>query len=65
MRDWLKRGAIDKSPELEMDLVGPGFTHDKKDRVVLEAKEAMKKHGLISPDDGDAHGLPSDGVCTS
>ena len=57
LRDWLKRGAIDKSPELEIDLVGPGFTHDKKDRVLLESKEQMKKRGLASPDDGDALAL--------
>jgi len=57
MRDWLKRGAIDKSPELEIDLVGPGYAHDKKDRVLLESKEQMKKRGLASPDDGDALAL--------
>jgi len=57
MRDWLKRGAIDDSPELEIDLVGPGYTHDRKDRIVLEAKEQMKKRGLASPDDGDALAL--------
>lgn len=57
MRDWLKRGAIDKSPELEMDLVGPDYHHDRKDRVVLESKENMKKRGLASPDDGDALAL--------
>ena len=57
MRDWLKRGAIDKSPELEMDLVGPDYHHNKKDRVVLESKENMKKRGLSSPDDGDALAL--------
>ncbi len=57
MRDWLKRGAIDKSPELELDLVGPGFTHEKKDRVLLKSKEQMKKRGLASPDDGDALAL--------
>ena len=57
MRDWLKRGAIDKSPELEIDLVGPGYTHDKKDRVLLESKEQMKKRGLASPDEGDSLAL--------
>lgn len=57
MRDWLPRGAIDKDPKLEMDLVGPGYAHDKRDRVVLESKEKMKARGLSSPDDGDALGL--------
>lgn len=53
-RDWLPRGAIDRAPELEQDLTGPGYGHDKSDRVVLESKESMKKRGLASPDDGDA-----------
>jgi len=57
LRNWLKRGAIDDSPELEIDLVGPGYAHDKKDRVLLESKEQMKKRGLASPDDGDALAL--------
>lgn len=58
MRDWLGAGgAIDKSPDLETDLTGPGFYHDKRDRIVLESKEDMKDRGLDSPDDGDALAL--------
>jgi hypothetical protein len=57
MRDWLSKGAIDNSNRLEMDLTGPGYKHDKQDRVVLESKEDMKKRGLDSPDDGDALAL--------
>jgi hypothetical protein len=57
LRDWLTRGAIDASPALEVDLTGPGYTHDKRDRVILESKEAMKKRGLDSPDDADALAL--------
>lgn len=57
MRDWLKRGAIDSTPRLETDLTGPGYKHDRQDRVVLESKEDMKKRGLDSPDDGDALAL--------
>ena len=34
-----------------------GYAHDKRDRVVLEAKEHMKARGLDSPDDGDALAL--------
>jgi hypothetical protein len=53
-RDWLRnRGAIDGAPVLETDLTGPGYFHDKQDRVVLESKEKMKARGLSSPDDGD------------
>jgi hypothetical protein len=58
MRDWLSStGAIDPSPALETDLTGPGYQHDKRDRIQLESKEAMKKRGLDSPDDGDALAL--------
>lgn len=54
MRDWLSIGAIDSSGRLEQDLTAPGYTHDKRDRLVLEAKEHMKARGVDSPDDGDA-----------
>lgn len=56
-KDWLTRGAIDADPQLEIDLTGPGYKHDKQDRVLLESKEDMKKRGLDSPDDGDALAL--------
>jgi phage terminase large subunit len=42
---------------LEVDLTGPGFHHDRRDRLVIESKESMKKRGLASPDDGDALAL--------
>jgi hypothetical protein len=54
MRDWLPKGAIDGDAVLETDLTGPGYFHDKRDRVLLESKEQMKKRGVDSPDDGDA-----------
>ncbi len=55
LRDALRSGlAIDASPHLESDLTGPGYFHDKQDRLQLESKEQMKKRGLDSPDDGDA-----------
>jgi hypothetical protein len=53
-KDWLMRGAIPPDPRLEMDLTGPGYSHDKADRLVLESKESMKARGVDSPDDGDA-----------
>ena len=56
-RDWMPRGAIDRDPRLESDLTGPGYHHDKIDRVVLESKESMKARGVASPDDGDALAL--------
>jgi len=57
LRDWLPKGAIPLDARLEQDLTGPGFYHDKRDRVVLESKEDMKARGLDSPDDGDALAL--------
>jgi hypothetical protein len=57
MKDWLLKGAIDKDSQLEIDLTGPGYGHDKKDRLLLESKESMKARELDSPDDGDALGL--------
>lgn len=57
LRDWLPRGAIDPDPRLEQDLTGPGYRHDKSDRLVLESKESMKARGVGSPDDGDALAL--------
>jgi hypothetical protein len=58
MRNWLASGgAIDRTPDLETDLTGPGYEHDKRDRLLLESKESMKERGLDSPDDGDALAL--------
>jgi hypothetical protein len=57
MKDWLLKGAIDASTELETDLCGPGIRPDSQQRVWLESKEDMKKRGLDSPDDADALAL--------
>lgn len=58
MRDWLAAGgAIDNTSALETDLTGPGYHHDKQDRLLLESKEQMKDRGVDSPDDGDALAL--------
>lgn len=55
MREALKGGvAIPDDPDLEAQLAGPQYQHDKHDRLVLESKESMKKRGLSSPDDADA-----------
>ncbi len=49
--------AIDKDRELGLDLAGPLLVADPKHRLKLEPKEAMKKRGIDSPDDGDALAL--------
>jgi len=57
LRDWLARGRIDRDPQLEADLLAPGFTHNQRDKLVLESKESLKKRGLASPDHADALAL--------
>lgn len=57
MRDWLEHGAIDPSPQLEIDLTGPCYHLNHHDHLVLESKDDMKKRGLDSPDSGDALAL--------
>jgi hypothetical protein len=57
MRGWLEHGAIDDSPQLEIDLTDPQYHHNSQDELILESKEDMKKRGLDSPDSGDALAL--------
>lgn len=57
MKEWLLKGAIPQDERLEVDITGPGYRHDRQDRVLLEPKEEMKKRGLDSPDDADALAL--------
>lgn len=54
MRDWLKLGCIGKDNNLELELVGPGYSHNAQSAIQLESKESMKKRGIGSPDDADA-----------
>jgi hypothetical protein len=57
MKQWLITGAIDKDPQLEADLTGPGLRPENQQRIWLEAKADMKARGLDSPDDADALAL--------
>lgn len=66
LKDWLLKGSIPGKHaggvncdhcQMESDLVGPGFSHNKKVQVLLEDKKSMKKRGLDSPDDADALAL--------
>jgi hypothetical protein len=55
MRDWLGGSCIDNHQELCDDLAGPEYKFmGSSDRLMLEAKEEMKRRGLASPDHGDA-----------
>ena len=64
VKDWLKFGSIAKDEALETDLTGPGYHHDKADRLVLESKDDMERRGLASPDDADALALTFAAVVT-
>ena len=57
MKEWLAAAAIDKSPELEEDLISPGYLIDKHVRIQLEAKDKIKDRLGRSTDDGDALAL--------
>lgn len=58
LKEWLPNGAIDQhDTRLATDLGGPGYHLNKKNQLVLEAKESMQKRGIASPDDGDALAL--------
>lgn len=58
VKEWLKRGAIDKLDEkLEIDLTGPGYHLNGTNQLVLESKAQMAKRNVASPDDGDALAL--------
>lgn len=56
-RTWLDDVAgvdIPDSDSLQADACGPGYRYDNNQRLVLEAKEAMRARGLRSPDEWDA-----------
>lgn len=57
MRAWLKQGSIPNDPELKAQLVGPTYTYNNRNEIVLESKEDMLKRGVSSPDRADALAL--------
>jgi hypothetical protein len=53
--EWLLNGgALPFVNELEQDLTAREFTHDKRDRLIMESKKMMKRRLGRSPDDMDA-----------
>lgn len=54
MRAWLAGGALPDEQAIEDDLIGPEYSFDKDQRIVLEKKDHMRARGLASPDDADA-----------
>jgi len=57
MRAWLKGGAIPAMDDLRAQLVGPTYTYNLRNEIILEKKEDMMKRGLESPDLADALAL--------
>lgn len=54
MRDWFKEGgAIPDDPELRDELISPETIPRLDGKIQLEAKSAMKKRGLPSPNKAD------------
>lgn len=59
-RDWLADdgGAdIPDSDALQADACGPGYSYDANQRLLLEAKDAIRARGVRSPDEWDAVAL--------
>jgi hypothetical protein len=57
MREWMLHGCIENDEALIDDLTGPEYALHLKGQIKIESKDAMKKRGLASPDDGDALAL--------
>lgn len=58
LREALRAGlAIGNDTELETELTSPEYSHNQRDQIALEKKDAIKKRLGISPDDGDALAL--------
>ena len=59
-KEWLEDPAgaqIPDSDSLQADACGPCYRYDSNTRLVLEAKENMRRRGLSSPDEWDAVAL--------
>ena len=59
-KEWLElEGGVQvpDSDSLQADACGPGYRWDMLTRLVLEAKEDMRRRGALSPDQWDAVAL--------
>jgi len=58
MREWLKEGDIRAGgDELAVDLTVTRYSYNHNNQIRLEAKEEIKKRGMLSPDHADALAL--------
>jgi hypothetical protein len=54
MKDKLPYLSLPKDSELREQLIGPEFTLNSRDEILLEPKDSMKRRGVASPDIADA-----------
>lgn len=57
LRAWIKGGALPNDPELKAQLIGPTYSFNIRNEIILESKEDMMKRGVASPDRADALAL--------
>jgi hypothetical protein len=57
VRAWVKGGALPNDPELKAQLIGPTYSYNTRNEIILESKEDMMKRGVESPDRADALAL--------
>ena len=54
MKEKLQYLSLPKDTELREQLIGPEFTLNSRDEILLEPKDSMKRRGMASPDIADA-----------
>lgn len=60
MAEWLKgelQAQLPDSDTLHADLMGPGYSYNMRQQMVLQTKEQMRKEGIRSPDEAEALAL--------
>src|SRR5262249_25009816 len=57
LKDWLRQGCLPVDAGLCADLGNVEYGYNAADALLLERKDAMRRRGLASPDDGDALAL--------
>lgn len=58
IRDWLRRGGcIPEHDRLARELVAIEYDFDRRNRLMLERKDDMRRRGVMSPDFADALAL--------
>jgi hypothetical protein len=54
LKDKLQYLSLPRDSELREQLIGPEFTLNSRDEILLEPKDSMKRRGVASPDIADA-----------